>query len=214
LNHTFHQVYDYVRHLSRNGKGHPAPELHLSRLFAGQAQVRLTVPGQRCDIRRTLLDLVLDAEREIYIRKWYFLPDREILDALCSQARNGIAVNVLFPNRTPVRPINWANYLHGHDLAKSGARAYRYMDNPIHAKVAWNDQGKILFGSANMDEKALRSNFECSLVIHDRALSDQLTREFKADAKRSLLQTPNAFHRLPLATKALSYACRLATPWL
>lgn len=211
---AFHQVYDYVRHLSFYGKGEPAPDLHLSRLFAGQAQVRLTVPGQRCDIRRTLLDLVLDAEREIYIRKWYFLPDREILDALCSQARNGVAVNILFSHRTPVRPINLANYLHGHELAKSGARVYRYLENPMHAKVAWNDQGKILFGSANMDEKALRSNFECSLVIHDNALSGQLTREFEADTKGCLLQTPSVFQRLPLTTKALSYAFRLATPWL
>lgn len=211
---TFHQVYDYIRNLSRAGKVEPASDLHLSRLFAGQAQVRLTVPGQRCDIRRTLLDLILDSEKAIYIRKWYFLPDREILDALCSQARNGVSVNILFSHRTPIRPINLANYLHGHDLAKSGARVYRYMDNLMHAKVAWNDQGKILFGSANMDEKALRSNFECSLVIHDSTLSEQLTRKFEMDTKDSLLQTPGDFQRLPLMTKALSYAFRLATPWL
>ncbi len=214
LGSTFHRVYDYIRHLSRNGKDKPAPDLHLSRLFAGQAQVRLTVPGQRCDIRRTLLDLILDSEQAIYIRKWYFLPDREILDALCAQARSGVAVNVLFSHHTPVRPINLANYLHGHDLARSGARVYRYLDGSMHAKVAWNDQGKILFGSANMDEKALRSNFECSLVIEDRALSEQLTCKFEADTKRSLLQTQDEFQRLPLTTKALSYAFRLATPWL
>lgn len=84
LSPTFHQVYDYVHRLSRDGKGKASPDLHLSRLFTGQAQVRLTVPGQRCDIRRTLLDLILDSERAVYIREWYFLPDREILDALCS----------------------------------------------------------------------------------------------------------------------------------
>jgi len=211
---TFHQVYDYVRHLSQNGKEKAAPNLNLSRLFAGQAQVRLTVPGQRCDIRRTLLDLILDSEKAIYIRKWYFLPDQEILDALCSQARNGVAVNILFSHHTPVRPINLANYLHGHDLARSGARVYRYMDNLMHAKVAWNDQGKILFGSANMDEKAMRSNFECSLVIEDGELAEQLTHKFEADTHRSQLQTPEEFKRLPLTTRALSYAFRLATPWL
>jgi cardiolipin synthase len=88
------------------------------------------------------------------------------------------------------------------------------MDNLMHAKVAWNDQGKILFGSANMDEKALRSNFECSLVIEDGELADQLTRKFEVDTRRSLLQTRDEFQRLPLTTRALSYAFRLATPWL
>lgn len=84
----------------------------------------------------------------------------------------------------------------------------------MHAKVAWNDQGKILFGSADMDERALRSNFECSLVIRDSALAAELTHKFEADTRRSLMQTPSEFQRLSLARKALSYAFRLATPWL
>jgi cardiolipin synthase len=214
LGSTFHDVYDYVRHYTPAGSGGPTPSFHPSHLFAGQAQVRLTVPGQRRDIRRALLDIILDAERAVYIRKWYFLPDREILEALCSQARNGVAVNILFSHRTPVLPINIANYLHAHQLAKSGARVYRFMDGFMHAKVAWNDSGQVLFGSANMDEKALRSNFECSLVIRDNTLAEQLTLAFEADSRTSLLQTPGYFRRLPLSTKALSYAFSLASPWL
>jgi cardiolipin synthase len=211
---TFHDIYDYVRHHTRAGSRGPIPSFHSSHLFAGAAQVRLTIPGQRRDIRRALLDIILDAEKAVYIRKWYFLPDREILDALCSQARNGVAVNILFSHRTPVQPINIANTLHAHQLAKSGAQVYRFVDRFMHAKVAWNDSGQILFGSANMDDKALRSNFECSLAIRDNALAEQLTCAFEADAKTSLLQTPGYFRRLPLHTKALSYAFSLARPWL
>jgi cardiolipin synthase len=211
---TFHDIYDYIRYHTPAGVGGPTPGFHPSHLFAGQAQVRLTVPGQRRDIRRALLDLILDAERAVYIRKWYFLPDREILEALCSQARNGVAVNILFSHRTPVLPINIANTLHAHELAKSGAHVYRFTDSYMHAKVAWNDQGQVLFGSANMDDKALRSNFECSLAIRDNALAGQLTLAFESDTKTSLLQTPSYFRRLPLRTKALSYAFSLAGHWL
>jgi cardiolipin synthase len=214
LGSTFHDVYDYIGQHTSAGAGGSTPGFRPSHLFAGQAQVRLTVPGQRLDIRRALLDIILDAERAIYIRKWYFLPDSEILDALCSQARNGVAVNILFSHHTPVMPINIANYLHGHELAKSGARVYRFTNSYMHAKVAWNDRGHVLFGSANMDDKALRSNFECSLGIHDNTLAGQLTLAFETDAKSSLLQTPGYFRRLPLRTKALSYAFSLARPLL
>jgi len=214
LGSTFHDVYDYLRHHTRAGAGGPTPGFRPAYSFAGQAQVRLTVPGQRRDIRRALLDVILDAERAVYIRKWYFLPDREILEALCSQARNGVAVNILLSHRTPVTPINIANYLQAHELAKSGARVYRFMNGFMHAKVAWNDRGEVLFGSANMDDKALRSNFECSLVIQNNDLAEQLTLAFNADTKSSLLQTPGYFRRLPLHTKALSYAFSLARPWL
>lgn len=214
LEDSFHQIYDYMLEHSNHGKVETSRRLHLSRLFAGLAQIRLTVPRQRSDIRRALLDLILDAEREIYIRQWYFLPDREIMDALCSQARNGVLVNVLFSHCTPVLPINVANYLQGHELAQSGARVYRFLDGPTHAKVAWNDHGRVLFGSANMDDKALHSNFECSLIIDDSVLAKQLTHVFKDDIQHCLLQNTDFFRRLSLYEKALSYTFNLARPWL
>jgi cardiolipin synthase len=211
---TFHDVYEYLRHHTPAGAHGSVPSFRPAYSFAGEAQIRLTVPGQRRDIRRALLDIILDAEQAIYVREWYFLPDAEIMDALCSQARSGVSVNILFSHRTPILPINIANTLHAHELAKSGAQVYRFTDRLMHAKVAWNDQGRVLFGSANMDDKALRSNFECSLVIRDHALAEQLIAAFNADAKSSLLQTPGYFRQLPLRTKALSYVFGLARPLL
>jgi cardiolipin synthase len=211
---VFHRIYDFIRHYSSGGAHLPLPEMHLSRLLAGQAKVCLTVPKQRRDIRRALLDLVLDADKAIFIRNWYFLPDREILNALRSQAHSGVEVNVLLSNRTRVRPIDGANYIHGHKLAKAGGRVYRFTGGYMHAKVAWNDHGKVLFGSANMDRKALKGNFECSLVFNDPAIAAQLRRAFDADTRRSLVQTPEIFLRRPLPLKALSYACNMISPWL
>jgi len=151
LGSVFHKIYDFILSHTSAGKDIVQPALHLSRLFAAEAKVSLTVPKQRRDVRRALLDLILDAEKEIYIRNWYFLPDREILNALRSQARRGVKVYVLLSNRTRVRPIDGANYIHAHKLAKDGGRVYRFTGGYMHAKVAWNDRGQVLFGSANMD---------------------------------------------------------------
>jgi phosphatidylserine/phosphatidylglycerophosphate/cardiolipin synthase-like enzyme len=84
----------------------------------------------------------------------------------------------------------------------------------MHAKVAWNKRGDVLFGSANMDNKALKGNFECSLVIQDHRLASQLTQAFEADATLSIRQTPDYFRSLPLSTKLLSHVFGLTAPLL
>jgi cardiolipin synthase len=211
---ALHDIYDFINHHTPGGAGAPQPRLHLSRLFADDAQVWFTVPHQRRDIRRALLDLILSADKAIFIRNWYFIPDREILDALRSQAQHGVAVNVLLSHKTRVRPIDAANYIHGHKLAQSGGQVYRYTGGYMHAKVAWNNNGEVLFGSANMDKKALRDNFECSLTFRDTALTWELRKAFEADTERCILQTPSLFEKRSLVGKALSFTCNLASPWL
>lgn len=214
LGEVFHSIYDFILAHTPAGEGRPAPDLHLSRLEAGDARISLTIPKQRRDVRRALLDLILDADREIYIRNWYFLPDREILNALRAQARRGVKVHVLLSNRTRVRLIDGANFIHGHKLAKDGGRVHRFTGGFMHAKVAWNDHGQVLFGSANMDGKALKGNFECCLVFRNNGVARQLKAAFVADTYNSYRQTPEIFRRRGLLLKALSYVCNLASPWL
>ncbi len=209
---TFHQLYNYVFSFSKDGA--PAPQIQPSKLTAGDARVWLTVPKQRCDIRRALLDLILEAEEAIYIRNWYFLPDQEILDALRSQAENGVKVYVLLSHRTRVRPVDLANRIHCHKLAKSGGEIHRYTQRYMHAKVVWNDSGKVLFGSANMDAQAMRDNFECSVVLENPELVENLRRSFVSDLQGCVRQTPAFFRRRSLPSKTLSYACNLASGWL
>ena len=78
LGNTFHTIYDFLRSFSQ-GKGKKRPELDLANLWAGDDQLWLTVPRQRNDIRQSLLQLILNADKAIYLRTWYFVPDEEIL---------------------------------------------------------------------------------------------------------------------------------------
>ncbi len=180
---TFARLYGYLRQFSslnatRGTTAQANPQLDLP---VQDASLLLTVPGRRQDIRRTLLELILEAERSVNIRSWYFLPDPEILNALLSQAERGIDVTVLFSDRTRVPFIDAANRLVAHKLAQSGVCVQRYRGRYMHAKEAWNDKGQILFGSANIDPWALGSNFECDLQLHDSALAQQLQQALYAD---------------------------------
>lgn len=210
---VFHDVFDYLDRFT----GH-APTVsdipHLSQLRADDAQVWLTVPKQRRDVRRALLDLILDADKEVNVRTWYFIPDNEILDALHSQASNGVLVRILLSDRTKIRLIDVANPSLAEDLTKAGAKVYRYTESFMHSKAAWNNNGEVLFGSANLDGKAMASNFELSVFIKSPTLASELTSVFDKDCGRSRLHQIGDFASQPLAKRALARLFKLASPWL
>ncbi|MBE9524224.1 MAG: hypothetical protein IMY76_03940 [Chloroflexi bacterium] len=214
LGNTFHEIFDFVRHFSRGQNPISSPYLDLSDLNVEDAQVLLTIPKQRRDIRRALLKLILDADKSIYIRTWYFLPDQEILGALRFQAEKGTAVNVMLSHKTRVRPIDFANHNHIHSLVKSGGRVFRYTEKYMHAKVAWNNHGHVLIGSANLENRSLQNNFECCVLLRDKGLAATLQRVFETDAQLSNQQTLEMFRNRLAPTNALSYACNLVSPWL
>ncbi len=172
----FAQLYDSLYQFSHGHASCPTD------LTIADMPLLLTVPGHRQDIRRALLGLILSAKESVTLRSWYFLPDEEIMNALLSQAEKGVRVTILFSHHTRMPFIDIANRGLCRRLEKAGVRVMRYNGRYMHAKEAWNDQGDILLGSANIDPWALRTNFECCLRIQNPALARQLTRELHADA--------------------------------
>lgn len=213
LGNTFHDIYDFLLAYSQRGDT-KAGSLDVSNLWAGGEQLRLTVPRQRHDIREALMQLILNAEKSIFIRTWYFLPDEEMLAALCAQAKKGVQVNVLLSHETRVRPVDFANYIHVNKLVCAGGNVYRYTGRYMHSKAAWNDKGDVLFGSANLDPHSMHINFESCLQINDSKLAWELRRAFYADLGTSARQTPESYSRRSLANKALTHACNLVSAWL
>ncbi len=212
LGNAFHDLYDYLRGFAFQNR--TGPRLDPTDLWAGADRTWLTVPSRHHDIRSALLKLIQDADRSVFIRTWYFLPDTEILNALCEKARQGVQVNVLLSNKTRVRPIDFANHIHIHRLVSAGGRVHRYTPRFMHAKVAWNNRADVLFGSANLDPHSMHGNFESCLQFRDEGLAMQLQRVFEADLALSVAQTPASHTGRSLPAKALSYACNVAAPWL
>lgn len=209
----FHDMYEYLRRFSRGGGAVQRP-LTPADLMVGTDRLWLTIPEQRYDIREALISLIHGARKSLFLRTWYFLPDKEMLDALCSQARNGVQVNVLLSHETRMRPVDFANHIHVHKLVCAGGNVHRYTGKYMHSKAAWNDQGEVLFGSANLDPYSMRFNFESALQLNAPELAWELRRAFYADLDASEPQTPESHPERPLADRVLSQAFNLASPWL
>lgn len=188
-----HDLYEFVAANSAEGMKQyqkRRSELNLSDFWLGDAQVLLTVPGSRKDICRGMLDLVFNTNDTIYFRHWYFLPNKEFLNAMLSQIERGVTLRVLLSHRTRIPIIDIANHLAIKKLVKAGAHIFRYHTRYMHSKITWNESGDIIFGSANIEEKGLNSNFELCLKINCPTLSDELTQTFNRDCAISLNQAP------------------------
>jgi cardiolipin synthase A/B len=214
LGSTFHGIYDYLAQFSAGNAPAAFLPIDPSHLRAGLGRIWLTIPHQQADIRCALLDLIAKAERAIYIRTWYFLPEREILQALCAKAEQGVSVNVLLSHQTKIQPVDLANYLHAHQVALRGGQVYRYTGSYMHAKLAWNDRSDVLLGSANLDSHSMTGNFEICLAVRDVSLAQKLTQAFVADLKACFTQTPATYRRRTLPQKILAHTCNLASAWL
>ncbi len=211
---TFHDLFDFVQSFSTKSGPTISNALDPSNILADEVRVWMTVPHQCTHVRNAMLNLISNASRSLHIRTWYFLPDDEILDALCNQAQKGVQVNVLLSDRTRVRPIDSANFIHAHRLAEAGGRPYRFSSGYMHSKVAWNDRNEILLGSANMDPHSLYQNFEDVVYLRNSKLTKDLNESFTADLKHAYLQTPDTFNKRPIPKKVLSKAFNLASAWL
>ena len=211
LGNTFHRLFDFLRGFSRDNE---CVALDPSDLWAGSDQLRMTIPNQHEDIRTALLDLIRAADASIHLRTWYFLPDAEIMDALCAQSRRGVQVNVMFSHQTRVRPVDFANHIPVRRLVNAGGHVYRYAGSYLHSKAAWNNRGDVLLGSANLDAHSMRINFESCLQMNDPSLAWDLRRAFVNDLHTCLPQTSESCERRSLTDRVLSHACNLAAPWL
>ena len=213
LGDTFHNIYDFLLGFSRHGDAR-SRLMNVKNLRVGNERLWLTVPKHDYAIREAIINLINNAEKSVFIRTWYFLPDDEMLAALCAQARRGVQINVLLSHKTRVRPIDFANHIHTDKLVRAGGNVHRYTGKYMHSKAMWNDKGETLFGSANLDPTSMQGNFESCLEIHNPSLTWELRRSFYADLADSVKQTAESHRGRSVANKALSHACNLASQWL
>lgn len=109
--------------------------------------------------------------RDIRILAAYFLPSRR-LRALISQRAAIASVKVVVPAIADVALAQWANrYVIG-SMQQSGVQFYAYQPAMLHAKLVVVDD-VVYVGSANLDVRSHRINYELLLRIRNRDMADQ-----------------------------------------
>src|SRR5215470_17243847 len=136
-------------------------------------------------IHRAFFTAINTASTRLYVTTPYFIPDESILTALVSAALRGVDVRLLIPRRGDSRLIDLAARSYLLELLQAGARVFEYLPRFIHAKTMAIDDSLAVVGTANLDNRSFRLNFEVAALVFDEAINDALARAFLADLKEA-----------------------------
>ncbi len=165
-------------------------------------------------INQILLTAVYSAQRELVITSPYFVPDENLMTALSSAARRGVAVTVLVPAKNDSRLVRLASEAMNGDLLANGVRILGFNGGLLHTKSITVDGEISLFGSLNLDPRSLWLNFEISLLIYDQAFTAALRELQQAYMRQSTELRLEDWQNCSTARRVVRNAVRLLAPLL
>ena len=84
----------------------------------------------------------------------------------------------------------------------------------MHSKIVMADGRWAIVGSANLDNRSLRLNFEVGCALHSPEKVAELEARFLADLKDATELDAETFAKRPFMTRLTENACRLFSPVL
>ena len=136
-------------------------------------------------IHKYFFAAITGAQRRAYLTTPYFVPDEAILAALTTTALRRVDVRVLVPKQSDSRLVTAAARSYFEELIRAGVKVYEYQGKMLHAKTLAIDDRLSIVGSANMDNRSFRLNFEVIAAIHDPATAAEMTATFCSDIRRA-----------------------------
>ena len=132
-----------------------------------------------------LLEAITSAQRRIWIATPYFVPDEQVLGALQLARLRGVEVRLLLPGKADHLWVDWASYAHYPIAERAGIEIYRYQAGFLHQKILLVDDRLASVGTANLDNRSFRLNFEISLLVMDTGFARQVEAMLMADFANS-----------------------------
>jgi cardiolipin synthase len=121
------------------------------------------------------------ATERVWITSPYFIPDEAVFAALRLAVLRGVDVRLLLPSRPDHRIVYAASSLYAFEAVRAGVRVFRYQPGFLHQKVVLIDSEISAIGSANMDNRSFRLNFEVMLLTVDSAFAAEVEQMLNDD---------------------------------
>ena len=165
-------------------------------------------------ISRAYAASIREADSLIRIVNPYFVPTKSIREAIKYALKKGTEVEIMVPRVSDVPFTPEAAFYILHKLMKKGAKVYLFNGGFHHSKVMMVDGSFCTVGTANLNSRSLRYDYETNAFIFDPETTAQLTEMFERDKQRSTLLTPEVWKERSAWKKFVGWFGNLLTPFL
>lgn len=165
-------------------------------------------------IKQAYIKMIYSAKKCIYLQTPYFVPDESLMTALKIAALSGIEVKVMLPRKKDHFFVYWATHSYLSELLAGGAKCYLYEKGFLHAKTLVVDGQVASVGTANIDIRSFKLNFEMNAFIYDSATAIELQRIFEQDLEECVELTIEGYSKRPLFNRFKESISRLLSPIL
>jgi cardiolipin synthase len=182
---------------------------------SGPMLARVITSGPDQDIEKIefmFLQAIGSAQRSIKIITPYFLPDERLVAALELAAMRGVDVDIVIPENSDHRIMDWAVMAHIAPLLIAGVRVWRAPQPFEHSKLMTIDGGWSLVGSANWDQRSLRLNFELNMEVYDPDFTALISEKIANRQGEEI--TLKGIYGQPFRVRLRNRAVRLLLPYL
>ncbi|MEO7742316.1 MAG: cardiolipin synthase [Usitatibacter sp.] len=158
------------------------------------------------------LAAVAIARQRVWIETPYLIPDEPLESSLRIAVLRDVDVQVIVPKQGDSRLVTAASRTYCDSLGRAGVHIFEYGPPMLHAKTMVIDDIVAVIGTANLDNRSFRLNFEVAAAFYDHAVIEHLCQRFQRDRKAS---KPFPMRRRgPRTTQLLESIARLTSPVL
>ncbi|MCB1232743.1 MAG: cardiolipin synthase [Verrucomicrobiae bacterium] len=154
------------------------------------------------------------ARERLWIASPYFVPDESVRVALQLAALRGVDVRIMLPEHPDHKVVYLASFAYLEEMEAAGVRMFRYGAGFLHQKVMLVDDQLASVGSANLDNRSMRLNFELSMVVLDAGFCGEVAEMLEADFEACREIDGTDYTSKPLHFRAGVRLARLAAPLL
>ena len=183
----------------------------------GNAVCRVITDGPNEDLGKLsmiITSVVALARKRVAIMTPYFLPPATLVNALQAAALRGVDVNIILPLKSNQPPVHWATRNMLWQLLQFGVHVY-YQPPPFaHSKLLLIDDDYAHIGSANLDPRSLRLNFEIVVEVFDRDFVTTMMQHFDQVKTTAIEETLTGVDGRSLPIRVRDAIAWLFSPYL
>jgi cardiolipin synthase len=165
-------------------------------------------------IHKVYFTAINGATRRCWLSTPYFVPDEALMTALVTAALRGVDVRLIVPLRGDSRLVDLAARSYFLELLAANIRVYEYTPRFTHAKTMLCDDDVSIIGTANLDFRSFRLNFELAALLFGTTANHSLADAFERDLTDCREVTIDACTSLSFPRRFGQASARLLSPLL